>query len=217
MTERWPHGDPDAVIRSILSDPAYAVRAAHGAAREPSLWERFLQWAQDAVRPLVERLSGLLGGSSAAGSFLGYVLIGAAFAGLVFLLVRILRAYYERAPERSPRPRALLLEEERTYDEWRAFAAECAQRGDYARAIRALFDAALAGLHECGLVPFDPARTPGEYRRLVRGARAAVAPAFDSLAERFVYASYAPVAPERADFEAAARAFSALEPELRRA
>lgn len=217
MSGRWPHGDPDAVIRSILSDPAYAVRAAPGAAREPSLWERFLQWAQDALRPLLEHLSGLLGGSSRVGSFLAYVLIGAAFAGLVVLFVRILRAYYARTPERSPRPRAVEIEEERTCDEWRAFAAECAQRGEYARAIRALFNAALAGLHERALVPFDPARAPGEYRRLVRGARAAVAPAFDSLAERFVYASYAPVATERADFEAAARAFSALEPELRRA
>jgi hypothetical protein len=213
----WPHGDPNEVVRSILQDAAYHAQSAASAGARPSLWERAVRWLQAALRPLFDRLAGALGGSTKFGSLLGYVLLGLAFVGLVVLLVQILRAFYERSPQNAVRPPAQRIEDERTYDEWRALAAACAERGEFARAIRALFYAALVGLHERSLVPFDPARTPGEYRRLVRRAKAAVAPPFDTLTERFVYASYAPIPSERSDYEAAARAFSALEPELRRA
>jgi hypothetical protein len=214
---RWPHGDPNDVVRSILRDAAYRERAAPVAAPEPSLWERFIHWLQDALRPLYERLAAALGGSSPLASALGYALIAAAFLGLVVLVAQMLRAYYDRVPVRGARSRGEGLADERDYDEWRALAAACAERGEYARAIRALFSAALAGLHERAIVPFDPARTPGEYRRLVRAAKAAVAPAFDALTERFVHASYAPIVAGRGDYEAATRAFSLLDPELRRA
>jgi hypothetical protein len=214
---RFSHGDPNDVVRSILQDPAYHVSSARAAVREPSFWERILHWIQAALRPLFERLAGVLGGSSKLGTALGYALIGAAFIGLVVLIVQLLRGYYDGVPARAAGPRGEGVEDERGYAEWRALAAAAAERGDYARAIRALFNAALAGLHERALVPFDPARTPGEYRRLVRAARAAAAPAFDALTERFVYASYAPVVTGRSEYEAASRAFSLLDPELRRA
>jgi hypothetical protein len=214
---RFPNGDPNEVVRSILRDPAYHERLAPTAAQEPSLWERVVQWLQDALRPLFDRLGGLLGGSAKLGSVFGYALIAAAFIALAVLIAQLLRAYYDRAPVRSGPASTQALDERRSYDDWRELAAACAQRGDYARAIRALFNAALAGLHERALVAFDPARTPGEYRRLVRAAKAAAAPAFDALTERFVYASYAPVVTGRSEYEAAARAFALLEPELRRA
>jgi hypothetical protein len=213
---RWPHGDPNDIVRSILHDPAYRERPL-AALREPSLWERFLHWLQGMLRPFFERLAGVLGASSKLGSVFGYVLIALAFLALAVLIAQLLRAYYDRAPLRAAGPRAAGIERERSFGEWRALATACAERGEYARAIHALFAAALAGLHERALVPFDPARTPGEYRRLVRGAKASAAPAFDALSERFVYASYAPIVAGRAEYEAAARAFSLLEPDLRRA
>jgi hypothetical protein len=84
----------------------------------------------------------------------------------------------------------------------------------YAGAIAALFGAALAELDARGLVAFDATRTPGEYRRLVRRARAQASVPFDDLAERFVRALYAPERPQPADYEAAERALAALEPAL---
>jgi hypothetical protein len=215
----FPHGDPNDVVRSILRDPAYHERAL-AAAPEPSLWERFLQWVLDVLRPLFARLGGVLGETSKFAPALAYALIAVALAGLVLLLALLVRslveAHYARRRAR-PNAEGEALEAERGYDEWQTLAMACAQRGEYARAIRALFGAALAGLHERALVPFDPARTPGEYRRLVRGARATAAPAFDALTERFVYASYAPGITGRSEYEAASLAFAKLDPELRRA
>ena len=61
------------------------------------------------------------------------------------------------------------------------------------------------------LVVIDNASSDGTADYL-RRERAAAAPAFDELANRFVYAAYAPDAPLRSDFEAAARAFENFEP-----
>ena len=55
------------------------------------------------------------------------------------------------------------LAERRSSSEWRAAAADFAAKGEFARAIAALFSAALAELDERGLVALDPSRTPGEY------------------------------------------------------
>ena len=70
-------------------------------------------------------------------------------------------------------------------------------------------------LEQRELVAYDPARTPGEYRRLVRGRRSEAAPAFDELAERFTRAAFAREPALRDDFEAAQRAYAVFEPATR--
>ncbi len=141
-------------------------------------------------------------------------LLGLVVAALVYALLRIVLAF-AAAPLRRKRER--LAEgslEVFAPAELLHRAAEAAAAGDFARAIGALFAAALAALDERGIVPFDGARTPGEYRRLVRRARPPAAPAFDALAGGFVRAMFAPAPPQRADYDAAARAFAVLEPAL---
>jgi hypothetical protein len=147
---------------------------------------------------------------------LGVVLICAALCALAYVVFRLIVAFARPARSAAERAKdARELAAARSPAGWRALARAAAARGDYAGAIAALFAAALSALDASDLVEADPARTPGEYRRLVRRARAAAAAPFDDLADRFVRAAYAERPPARVDFEAAERALAALEPELR--
>ena len=102
------------------------------------------------------------------------------------------------------------LEVEQAVADLRTAALAAAQRGDYALAIALIFRAALSALDERELIGYDGARTPGEYRRLVRRTIAAAANAFDDLTVRFVRASYARTATTREDFDGAAGAYDAF-------
>ena len=211
---RWPHGDPNVVAKAVLAEPAYRHAAAsNDAAPSPDIWQILWQWFVDHVlRPLLGPLHVAFDASKGVGTVVGIVLIVAALCLLGFLIFRLAIAFAPRAALEREADGLRALGEERTRADWLALARDAAARGDYASAIAALFAAALAALDERALVAFDPARTPGEYRRLVRRERAAAAPAFDELANRFIYAAYAPDAPLRSDFEAAARAFENFEP-----
>jgi hypothetical protein len=60
----------------------------------------------------------------------------------------------------APRPR--------TADDWEAAARRAAQEGRYREAALALYQALLLRLDARGAVRFDPAKTPGDYRREAR-------------------------------------------------
>ena len=212
---RWPHGDPDSVARSITAQSAYRHAPASGdTPPSPSLIEIIWQWIVDHVlRPLFGPVVSAFSHSKGAGTLVGTVLIAIALLAFAYLIFRLAVAFVGPAFARKgdggeSRP----LEPERTREDWLAIARDAAARGEYARAIAALFAAALAELDERSVVAFDPARTPGEYRRLVRQASRPASPPFDDLTERFVRAAYAPSAPGRDDFDAAARAFATFEP-----
>lgn len=208
----WPHGDPNAVAKAILAQSAY--RGAPTQTKPPALtlWELFWQWLDHLFRPFFNWLSHAAGTSGATGTLIGIAIIGVAVLLLALLLYRIVVAFVRPAdrPGRSIFATARL--DVRGAAEWRALAAQAAEAGDYARAIAALFAAALVALDERALVPFDAACTPGEYRRRVRRAREPASPPFDRLAERFVLATFAPESPQRADYDAALRAFVSFEP-----
>ncbi len=214
----WPHGDPDAVVARVLADPAYAsAPRTTGQKPQESLWQIVWNWLVDHVlRPLFHPVAHAFASSRGVATVAGFVLVALALCGLGYVVFRLLLAFVN-APnaKRAMRPGAATsLDAERSARDWRALARAAAARGDFAQAIAALFGAALAELDEQTLVAYDAARTPGEYRRLVRRARARAEAPFDELTERFVRALYAPEAPERAEYEAAERALAALEPAL---
>jgi hypothetical protein len=212
----WPHGDPNAVIKRVLADPAYRDAPATTAQKpHESLIGIVWDWIADHVRPLFHPIAKALGATQGVGTLVGYVLIALALAALVFAVFRLVLAFARPAQRRGDRrAEGNALDVERTPPEWRALARAAAARGDYAGAIAALFGAALAELDARALVAFDATRTPGEYRRLVRRARAQASVPFDELAERFVRALYAPERPQPSDYEAAERALAAFEPAL---
>jgi hypothetical protein len=208
----WPH-DPNAVVRQVLAQPAYrSAPPTTDQKPQESLWDRFWAWVGKALRSLFGPLSRAAAAGSRAATAAGVVLALAAVLALAFVVVRLALALV--APGKTT-PRSFIgkpLARRRTFAEWRAAGAALAARGEYARAIAALFGAALAGLDERGLVPFDETRTPGEYRRLVRRTQAGAGPPFDDLTAGFVRAAYSGVPAARDDFDDAERALAHLEP-----
>ncbi len=214
----FPHGDPDAVVRTILAEPAYRSAApTTSVAPPPSALQLAWQWFVDHVLArILHPIARVLAASHQAGAVIGVVLVVLALALLGYVGFRLAVAFARpalagRASAGAGRQAAAALGS----PQWRTLASEAAARGAYAEAIAALFRAALAALDERAIVAFDAARTPGEYRRAVRRARIAAAAPFDELAERFVRAAFADATPERAEFDAAERALTALEPVLR--
>jgi len=222
QSTRWPHGDPDSVARAILDERAYrSIAPTTSAPPQEPYQEVIWNWILDHVLrpifgPLVHGIGHALGASKGIGSIVGFVLIALALAGLAFVLARLVLAFLPRFTGRDGSLGvATSLDQVRSHDDWLALAREASARGDYRRAIGAIFAAALALLDDRALVAFDAARTPGEYRRLVRRARDDASEPFDALADRFVRATYAEAAPERTDFDDAERALAALDPLVR--
>ena len=213
----WPYGDPDAVAKTILAQPAYRTApAAASVAPSKSLLAIAWEWIFDHIlRPLFHPVAQALAASQGAGSIVGVVIIALALCALGYVVFRLVVAFV-RPPVRGERSsnNARALEGARSAADWRRIAFEAASAEDYTQAIAALFAAALAALDEHAIVTFAGSRTPGEYRRLLRRAQPEAVVPFDELSEGFVRAAYAEARPVRADFEAAARALAAFEPAL---
>lgn len=208
----WPHGDPDAVAKAIVAQPAYHAAPAPATSGFLRFWYEFWDLVDRLLRPFWTWLGHALTNTRGV-SPLAWFLIGLTVVATVVLIVRIVLGFV--TPAIAARRTALDgggLDERRSADEWQRIATGAAAAGEYARAIAALFAAALAALDERMLVPFDPSRTPGEYRRLVRDARDAADAPFSLLADRFVRAVYAAGAPQRADYDAALGALMNLKP-----
>jgi len=216
---RFPHGDPDTVVRDVLSGAAYRhAPSATPSAPQHSLWAVLWTWLHEhVIGPLLSPLVRAF--AHAAHGRLGALLDGGFVALALALLVLVayrLALAYERA-SRDPRRGDAVVALAPSHDAaaWRARAREAAARNDFARAIAALFAAALALLDERAVIGFDPARTPGEYRRAVRRERELAANAFDELAQRFVRAVYARERPGADAYAEADRAFDRFEPATR--
>ncbi len=213
----WPHGDPNVVARGILAERAYAGIGHTTATPPPESIEQIVwEWLVDHVfRPLFHPLAHAFAASRGAATIIGFVLVIFALGLVAFVAFRVFAAFVRVSNARDgDGAHGSVPLDLRDASEWRAVARALAARGEYARAIAALFSAALAELDARALVGFDSSRTPGEYARLVRRAKVAAAPPFDVLCDRFVRALYAPNAPAAADYEAAERALAAFEPAL---
>jgi hypothetical protein len=213
----WPRGDPDAVARNVLAGADFRGAVATPAAKpHATLLGVVWDWIREHLLPLLHPLGQALAASRDAGTAVGIALVILALGGLAFVAFRLALAFVRVPGERGKSaPHVRELAEPRDSRDWRALAAAAAGRGEFARAIAALFAAALALLDECDVIARDAARTPGEYRRMLRRAWPASAAPFDELAECFVNALYAPQPPGLAAYEAAARALAAFERTLR--
>jgi hypothetical protein len=209
---RWPHGDPNAVVKEILAQPAYQKSVTGHDAPVLQFWYEFWRWVDHVTSPFFKWLDRVLSSGHGTAQVVTVLVVAVTTALVAFLIYRLAIAFARPLVERRRPAVEGPLNGRFGADEWRALAAECAASGEYARAIAALFAAALSLLDESALVPFDSARTPGEYRRLVRRENETIAGPFDVLTERFVHAAFAEELPRRGDFEAASAAFGALRP-----
>jgi hypothetical protein len=209
---RWPHGDPNVVVRSILAQPAYREAPKPSAPAE-SLLARVFRWIGDRLHAIFDRF-GVGSAVASSGKVVGWLLLVAALVALANVAYRFALLFAGNRAGRSTRVAQSDLTAPSTSSALRAAAVAAAERSDYARAIVLLFRAALAALDERALVSYDAARTPREYRRVVGRTVSAAAVPFDELTSRFVRASFAEAATSRADYDAAAGAFDVFEPRV---
>jgi type II secretory pathway pseudopilin PulG len=181
VTAPWPHGDPRELVHRVLADPRFQ-RAAQRP-NQKSWWD----YVTDAVREVWRRLTGPLqhlAGDERSAAIIGYVVIALVAAVAVVLLVNLAKLVYRR---RAPRARAAAAEALAAGSDARSLLAralDAASAGRHHEAAALLWASALRALDERGRVRFDPARTPGEWRRAVRD------PSFDALARDAVVALF---------------------------
>jgi hypothetical protein len=198
VSSAWPHGDPQALARAILAEPRFRHAVLSDAG--PSWWERFSHWLAGLLRAMFHAVPH---GSGDLLTVLVVIVVLAALAVGVGLLVR-------RVRPRRRRPRggidAAALPDELNASALRARARAAAGAQRFREAAALLWISALRALDERGRIRFDVARTPGEWRRLVRD------PAFDVLARDAVFALFGERVPDAAALDRMNAAYDALLP-----
>ena len=179
MTPTWPHGDPRDVAHRILAD-----RRFHAAPQRPGekSWLELLLDALGALwRRITEPLNHVLGNQTLT-TAIGLIVLVALVVFVAIVVARFARR--ARAPKAaSARPGTFALDDADARTLFaRALAA--AAEGRHHDAAALLWASALRALDERGRVRYDAARTPGEWRRVVRD------PAFDALARDAVVALF---------------------------
>jgi uncharacterized protein DUF4129 len=205
-----PRHDVGATTASILSDPAYRATATTAAPKpKESYWRK---WLASVLERIAQMLAGVVTATQRVpflGTIFATVLIALAVVGLAYVGFKIAEGLVFRrraitATEGEPLPANA------TTDQLRSAAVEAAAAGNYARAVALLFHASLVLLDRAGKVAYDPARTAGEYRRVVRRKVQWVSTEFDALAHIFTAAAYAQDPIEQPAWERAVTAFSGI-------
>jgi hypothetical protein len=167
-------------VHRILADARFA-RATQGPGEKT-----WLDYVLDALRELWHRLTGplrALTGNSELTTFIGIVVLIAVVVALTIVIARFATRFsWRRARRTADASTALGTDADaRTLF---ARALEAADAGRHHEAAALLWASALRALDERGRVRYDPARTPGEWRRAVRD------PSFDALARDAVVALF---------------------------
>jgi hypothetical protein len=208
-----PRVDAKTEARQILAGRAYnRVTSGPAPPRSPSLFERIFDWLGEQFAKLLQGISKAAAAAPFLGKLFTVIIIGLAVFALAAVGFRLAQGLSMR--KRPTFDAGELLERPASADEFLAGAQAAAARGDFAKAVSLLFGATLMLLDRSDKIPYDPARTAGEYRRLVRRAAAPIASPFDTLARVFTLAAYAdaPVGPE--DWQAAQTSYRSLAPAL---
>jgi uncharacterized protein DUF4129 len=180
MTAAWPHGDPREVAQRILADRHYQL-----APQRPGE-KSWLDLLGDAVNELWRRLTAPLGhllGNQTLTSVVGIAVLVVVLVFLGFVVARFARGFRRTHTVRA-RPATFALGDDADARTLFALALAAAAEGRHHDAAALLWASALRALDERGHVRYDPARTPGEWRRAVRD------PAFDALARDAVVALF---------------------------
>ncbi len=216
LADRRPVATPAnlrADVRQVLAESAFHtnVNAAPPKKPEQSWLGRVLQAIADWWAKVMSRAIDAAAGTPFLGNIFAFILITAAALALAFLVFRIAMAIVARRARASGSnaagtPLTANASADETYDD----ACAAARNGLYGLAIALLFQAALLALDRSGRVPYDSARTAGEYRRAVRRSVAAAATSFETLARAFTYVAYAQAPAAESDWRAADAAYASV-------
>jgi len=163
----WPHGDPRDVAHQILTDPRFAL-----AAKRPGE-KSWLEYLYDALRDLWHKLTDPLNrltGNPRLTTIIGYAVLVVIAVLLAIVFVRFGARFAAKRTVRSARAVAAAAALDTDARSLLARALDAASAGRHHEAAALLWASALRALDEHGRVRFDPSRTPGEWRRVVRDA-----------------------------------------------
>ena len=179
MTTPWPHGDPRDVAHRVLTDRRFHAAPQHPG--EKSWLELLLDALGELWRRITEPLNHVLENQTLT-TVVGLMVLVALLVFVAIVVVRFARRA-RTAKAANARPGAFALDDADARTLFaRALAA--AAEGRHHDAAALLWASALRALDERGRVRYDAARTPGEWRRVVRD------PAFDALARDAVVALF---------------------------
>jgi hypothetical protein len=184
-----PAGEIRQRAREILQRPEFG--------RHETLLERIAGWIGD----LFAKITFGLGGGP---GFLGNLVSLALIAGIVFVLVLIVRSVLARTrlPKRTDDDDlAIELEEGRDATDWSNDAERFEAAGQWREAMRARYRELLRTLIDEGVLDDLPGRTTGEYRREFERARPAHAEPFIELTELFESVWYGGVEADASDHQ----------------
>ena len=180
MKAAWPHGDPREVVHRILADDRFQ-RAPKSPGEKT--WIDYLLDGLHKLWDLITAPLRALTGNSDLTTFIGIVVLIAVLVALTIVIARFVTRSSWRRAQRTPIA-ATPLGADADARTLFARALEAAAAGRHHEAAALLWASALRALDERGRVRYDPARTPGEWRRAVRD------PSFDALARDAVVALF---------------------------
>jgi hypothetical protein len=202
----WPHGDPRDVARNILRDRRFGGQTSDKEP-EPTIWDRIFTWIGDRLSEIFNHIGNALGSNNPWNVALAWTISIAIALGFIYLVYRLVSSYTlsrGESPSRRSKRAGYALGAQQSGAALRRAAFDAAQAGRYREAAALLFAAAIRTLDELGRVPYDAARTPGEYRRIVRDRD------FDVLAGGAVVAIFASAEPQADAFERMSSAYDAF-------
>lgn len=200
-------------LAAILAQPAYHERESSTQAEvRKSWWQRFIEWLADTFARLLQGISNAAGGVPFLGQIVAVLVIGL-IAGLVLLMGYRLARYIlslrrALASDQMGEP----IQPGERPDALYARARAAAASGRFAAAVTLVFRAGLLQLDAGGFIPYDAARTAGEYRRSVHRKCAPAAAPFDALAQTFTLAAYAESPVDEQDWRGADDAYHTFTP-----
>jgi hypothetical protein len=156
----------DRALREVYAQPEFVAHT-----EPPGLMDHIREQIGKAIGWLVDRLSGV-GGVQEAGPAVFYtvvVLLAAAAIGLLAHIFYTSGVAFSRGRGAAPGGDGVGPRGPRTAADWEGAARRAAAEGRLREASLALYNALVLRLDARGALRFDPAKTPGDYRREMRG------------------------------------------------
>lgn len=205
MTPKPPHDLVQAVRAELATPGRYQLAIPRAVHR--SWLQLALQWLADRYADFEHALASHLNVGAKTVSLFGDLIVVLCVLLLGYVAARLLIAVQL---DRAARTRAISIGPARSAHAIARAAADAAASGDYARAIRLLFAAAVTVLDLRGVLHDDPSATVNDLRRALRVRNVGVEAPFVEIARAFSAAAYAEEHLDAAAWDAAREAYDRL-------